>query len=270
MIDKTLPPQLYPCFDSTDKTLHVYLCEDNPEGILSGIYDAWTSRYGHSHNYIQINSDINCNMFYEYFEVTTDIEKADSITHSIRTNISSQFYYFVESCLLSNDKSRADDIYRLLILAFCVGSSASRYLSYPFVQRLCKLEKNVWNETHHYMGFIRFEELKGGTLFARFRPHNNIITKLIPHFADRFPNENLIIIDMNRQIIALCRQGKIAFIINPDIDLTQINIELSDNEQLMNSLWSSFIDSITIKERSNIKLQKQLMPLRYREFMKEL
>lgn len=265
MIHNNLSPQIIPYENPTDKPRRVYLCEDSPEGILSAIYDAWTGRYGHSHNYIQLYSDYDNNMFNEYIDTSTNLDKAKSIASAIKTKISYQFYELVETCLLSDEKTRADDLYRLIILGFCVGPSARSYLAYPAIQRIMKIEKNVWNEQHHYLGFLRFEELQDGTLYAKFRPHNNIISKVIPHFADRFPEENLMIVDVSRHIVAISRHGRIGYAIS-DIDFENITLPTSANEQLLKELWHNFIESIEIKERRNLNLQRQNMPLRFREF----
>lgn len=256
---------ILPYENPTDKPRRVYLCEDSPEGILTAIYDAWTGRYGHSHNYIQLYSSGEINMFYEYIETKTDLAKAQSIATSIKRKISMDFYNIVEECLMSDEKTRADDIYRLIILGFAVGSSATSYLAYPAIQRIMKIEKNVWNEYHHYLGFLRFEELQDGTLFAKFRPHNNIISKVIPHFADRFPEENVMITDVSRHILAISKHGKIGYAIT-DIDFENISLPTSDNENLLKELWHNFIVSIEVKERRNLELQRQNMPLRFREF----
>ena len=74
-----ISPQICPIDYPTDKPRHVYVCENSPEGILSGVYDAWVSRYGHSHNYIQIADNLECNIFYEYINVETDYDKAVNI-----------------------------------------------------------------------------------------------------------------------------------------------------------------------------------------------
>ena len=229
---------------------------------------AWSSRYGHSHNFIQINTCQDNNMFYEYITVESDINKAKSIADAIKKKISRDFYELVELCLLSDDSTRADDIYRLIILGFSVGPSARTYLAYPAIQHVMKLEKNVWNEYHHYLGFLRFEELQDKTLFARFRPHNNIVSKVIPHFADRFPEENIMIVDVTRHIVAVSSKGRIAYAIT-DTDFDKITLPTSANEQLLQNLWRCFVDSVAINERSNPKLQQQLMPLRFREFATE-
>lgn len=263
-IDSLLPIEF-----PTDKPRRIYLCEDSAEGILSAIYDAWTSRYGHSHNYIQIGADSTRSYFYEYIQVKTDIKKAKNISDAIIGKISPYFYRFVTYCLLSYDLARADDIYRLIILGFSKGEAAINCLTLPFVQRVNKIERTVSNERHHYMGFMRFQEMNDGTLFARFRPKNNIISITAPHFADRFPEERLLIADVKRRLVASIEQRAIKYWQLSDTDFEMLNPNNSANEIMLQNLWKCFISSIEIKERRNISLQNNNMPLRYREFMSE-
>ena len=35
--------------------MYVFLCEDSPEGIFTGVYDAWESRLGHNNISLQIH-----------------------------------------------------------------------------------------------------------------------------------------------------------------------------------------------------------------------
>ncbi len=267
--NKILPPELCPYEHPTDKPRHTYLCEDSPEGILSAIYEAWSSRYGHAYNYIQVDTGYNYQLFSEYIHVKTDINKATSVASSIKHRISYDFYDLVKSCLLSYNTERADDIYRLIILGFTVGNSARYYLSYPFVQRILKLERNIENERHHYLGFIRFEELEDLSLFAKFRPKNDVLTLISPHFADRFPEERLIIADVERNNIAFIHYGHIEYAVANDIDLASFQPGNSENELMLKQLWQTFVTSIEIKERHNPSLRRQNMPLRFREFATE-
>ena len=36
--------------------MYVFLCEDSPEGIFTGVYDAWESRLGHNNISLQIHT----------------------------------------------------------------------------------------------------------------------------------------------------------------------------------------------------------------------
>ena len=40
----------------------IFECEDSPEGIFTGIYDAWDSRVGHDHAALRIvgQGNLNC------------------------------------------------------------------------------------------------------------------------------------------------------------------------------------------------------------------
>ncbi len=52
--------------------MYVFQCEDSIDGILTGIYDAWASRYGHKN--IQLSSDQSgtLTLFSEYIPVKTE------------------------------------------------------------------------------------------------------------------------------------------------------------------------------------------------------
>ena len=34
-----------------ERTMVVFVCEDSPEGIFTGVYDAWNSRLGHENGW---------------------------------------------------------------------------------------------------------------------------------------------------------------------------------------------------------------------------
>jgi probable DNA metabolism protein len=46
--------------------------------------------------------------------------------------------------------------------------------------------------------------------------------------------------------------------------------QLSDEELFFQQLWKEYFRSITIKERINLKLQRQHMPKRYWKYLTEL
>jgi probable DNA metabolism protein len=66
---------------------------------------------------------------------------------------------------------------------------------------------------------------------------------------------------------------QIAFIKDKDNtsiqNIVNVQLEYSQNEQQFQKLWQTFFDSVTIKERKNLKLQRQMVPLKYRKDMTE-
>ena len=55
----------------------IFVCEDNLDGIFTGIYDAWDSRYGHENVKLIIDSEETMELFSRYVEVGADGEKAE-------------------------------------------------------------------------------------------------------------------------------------------------------------------------------------------------
>ena len=53
--------------------IRVFQCEDSLTGILTGVYDGWASRLGHSHVRLAILDQGNMELFCEYEEVTSDV-----------------------------------------------------------------------------------------------------------------------------------------------------------------------------------------------------
>ena len=57
--------------------MYIFLCEDNIDGIFTGVYDAWASRRGHANVALSSASSENYSLFHEYIRVQTDPEKSD-------------------------------------------------------------------------------------------------------------------------------------------------------------------------------------------------
>lgn len=253
---------------------YVYLCDGTPDGIFTGIYDAWESRLGHKKLRLAIEDEyLEPELFCEYRRVLVDGEKALKVARSIERKLGREAYELVYRSALSGKQGRADDIYRFLLLGFSVGSSVLEQLSHPYVRPLFERNRNVGREYQHYKGFLRFSELANGILFAEIRPANHLLPLLGEHFSDRFSGENWIIYEAGRKQAAFHAKG-VPFVFMEALEkeelLEKLGVwEFSEKEEELQKLWQEFVDTIGIKERKNEKLQKQLLPLRYREFMRE-
>lgn len=54
-----------------------------------------------------------------------------------------------------------------------------------------------------------------------------------------------------------------------EVDFDELSLPYSEDEKDMQKLWKLFVDTIAIKERKNRDLQRQLLPLWFRKYMKE-
>lgn len=252
------------------KEKHVYICENSTAGIFTGIYDAWAAQYGHDNNQILVEEPDNFELFSKFIYVETDMEKAEKVTRTIQKKISKDAYVAVFHATLSKDKMKADTIYRFLIFGFVMGKRVVEHLSNPYVDHLFKMDLNVKREMYHYEGFLRFVKMGNDVLWGRFRPENDLLIFMAEHFADRLPQENWLIYDERRIKAAIHRAGSDWVIVeNYPLHLDQDLNQLEEQDEFLN-LWKKFVDTIAIKERTNEKLQLNMLPNRFREFMPEV
>lgn len=241
-------------------------CEDSVDGIFTAIYKAW--EYGTSKTSIEIRGEKTMTLFAEYIHVETDGEIAAKVANSIKKKISEEVYFYVYRSALSENQDKAQYIYEFLIKAFRKGRSIIDNLQDDSVMKVFELSRKVGFEIHRYLGFVRFYELENGILASKINPLSNVVPVIAEHFADRLHNENWIILDTKRSIAAVHRAG-IGFVIADDINeesLDAFSVK-SAGEEKYQKLWDRFFNTIAIQERKNLKLQQQMMPLRYRKYM---
>lgn len=250
----------------------IYLCEDSLEGIFTAVYRAYEERHTHTANRIQIGDRMyHQELFARYIPVETDYEKAEKVARTLRNKVSNPVYEWLQKCSVSYDPGKADGIYRGIILALHMGGRVKDHLTRPEVQYLMELERHVVNEIQHELQFLRFEELENGVLFAKINPKNAVLPYMAEHFADRFSGENWVIADTVHRMVLIHESGKGCSLAEmSDVDLEALELSVSAGEELWQRLWKRFVDSIAIKERINPRLQMQMLPKRFRKYMKEM
>jgi probable DNA metabolism protein len=250
----------------------IFVCEDSLDGIFTAVYDAWAYGSPHAYNIIQCeNSDQEQQLFATYHKVETDIQKAAKVARTVKNKISALLYQTILQASTSFNPNKAQCIYKSIVLGLSVGASVVDHQADPDINLLFKLSLNVVREVLHYKGFVRFEELENGVLFSRIRPKNSILPFLAEHFSDRFPDENFIIIDTGRNhVIFHGKHQQYKYAQMTDFELENLTAKRSESEQWMQDLWHLFVTTIGIEARHNVNLQKQMLPLRFREYMHEM
>lgn len=255
-------------------SIKIFVCENSIDGIFTAIYQAWSSGYGHANVKIEEQCEkdnySNIQLFSDYILVNTDFEHAIKVSRSIKKKISTEAYEMLCRVALSNYQGKGDLIYRFLILGFHIGKDILEQLSNEHVNTVFKINKYVNNEVHHLLGFIRFTDQSKGILTSTIHPKNNVLSLVTPHFVDRLPMERFIIFDGSRNICTIYIPGKPWVIADvPNIDTHPYDKALIKDYDEYQDLWKIFFDSIAIKERINPKLQKNNLPIRFRNDMIE-
>ena len=111
--------------------------------------------------------------------------------------------------------------------------------------------------------------MENGILFSEINPKNQVLPFMMPHFADRFPNENFVIRDRRRNLYGIHQAGKEWFLAEIENGPGKTQLRQSAEERRIQELFRYFCHKIMIEERENRKLQRQMLPLRFRHDMTE-
>lgn len=247
--------------------LTIFTCQDQFDAMMTCIYDAWASRLGHANVRLLTEPYGTPELFCIYRHVDVQPDKAASVIRTIHRKISARAFRMVYRAAMSNDEDKLDAIYRFLIFGFYQGASTMDCLQHSAVMRLFELDRRVSNETHAFKEFLRFSDYQGSGLVAHIQPKSNILTLIAPHFADRLPSENWMIIDDNRHL-AIVHPADTDYYLTPLSQQEQRRLSKEPDDMFV-SLWKGFFSHISIQARKNLRCQRTMLPLWYRKNMTE-
>lgn len=161
---------------------------------------------------------------------------------------------------LSEGKEVHSDILYLLSMIEDNGNKINDYLNDQILERIYKKSNQVRREIHRLKGLLRFREVSGGYLYGQIKPDFNIIKPLSFHFANRMRNEKIVIHDIKRNLATFCCNGKV-FIANIEDKIP----DYTEEERIFSQLWLKYFNNIAVAERENKRLQRQKVPIKYRE-----
>lgn len=247
------------------------ICEDSLEGVFTGIYEAYAFREGHGHIHLQIGEEENLRLFAEYLYITPDFVKTKKVAETIQRRLGEETYMGICRALATEDTGKGEAVYRTVVDGITGGSGKKvlENLTNPYVEQVFRLARNTANEVHRLMEFVRFQELEQGILFSKIGPKCNIVPFLMPHFADRLPLENFLIFDEKRNLYGVHPAGREWYLISDSEALAENLFQMSEKEKQYQELFTSFCKVIAIEGRKNLKLQQQMLPLRFQEYMVE-
>ncbi|MDE7247738.1 MAG: TIGR03915 family putative DNA repair protein [Lachnospiraceae bacterium] len=253
------------------------ICEDSLEGIFTGIYEAYALREGHAHVHIQIGEEENLRLFAVYLHILPDSVKTDKVAQTLKKRLGEHVYHTLCSAAASCHPDKGEAVYRTVVDALTTGSGSRvmENLKNPYVARCFELARFTTNEAHYETEFIRFQELAAkepegnSVLFSKIGPKNNVIPFLMPHFADRLSIENFMVYDENRKLFGVHPAREEWYLVSAGEDFTLQEFALSEKEAAYQELFRVFHRTIGIKSRENKKLQRQMCPYRYQDYMME-
>ncbi|GAB1482408.1 hypothetical protein MASR2M78_12230 [Treponema sp.] len=125
------------------------------------------------------------------------------------------------------------------------------------------------HEIHRMMGFLRFRESNSARMVAFCEPDHAILPALGAHFYARFGQEAWAICDLRRLTALVCDPPALPALIRFEADDSEFGLAAAMSDE-WEQLWQAYHRSVSIENRTNRRLQRQLMPLRYWKYLTEL
>lgn len=251
--------------------MYVYICKDTPESIFTAIYDIYADRHNLPDTRLLLEWEPL--LLAEYIYVEEDAEKAAKVIRTLQNRFGDRDVHYVFMALSSPFGEKAEAVYRTISYGLQEKIRPGHlfdHLADRYVLLAQKLGRNAERECQHLKGFLRFQELENGVLFALVGPKNHLLPELMEHFSDRFGAENFMILDEGRQLFGVHRAGKDWFLTSGEGVAERIKTTgVSAAETYYSGLFKHFCKTIAIKERKNTNLQRNLLPLRFRTHMTE-
>ncbi|MCT7521406.1 TIGR03915 family putative DNA repair protein [Aliarcobacter cryaerophilus] len=239
----------------------ILLYDGTFEGFLSLVYEVYYKKLKPIKIYKTLPNEM---IFEEILELKTSKDNAIKVLTAIKTKFPKELIQRILNIFMCDSKEFEMALLEYIVIGF-KDSKQLYNINNSCVFYLNNLEKELFRVTHKLTGFIRFEELEDKTLYAKIESKFNVVYFLGKHFLKRFNNQNFIIHDINRKLAFVKMQNdfsvqEVAFFDEPNY---------SSNEEKFQKLWKSFFSGVTINERTNLKLQTQMVPLLYRTYMSE-
>ncbi len=202
--------------------------------------------------------------FFRSVEIETDLDLARRVTKGVYSKLSAEIFSLVLRCYLSDLENKELYIITFLQYSFKNGKSSPNHLGEDCVLTVNKAAQRAGQEAHKLKGFIRFIQ-RDGVLVSEISPSCRVLALVASHFKDRYPEEQIMIIDKTHRELMVLSGGKYRI-----LPYDSITPNAPDEfEECYASLWRCFFNSVNIKERKNPRCQNNLLPKKYRGDMTE-
>lgn len=250
----------------------LYYTYDNTfEGLLTALFDAFNRRERPDR---LVPETTPVPLFTETFTVYTDDEKSTRVLNALKKKISGSALNMLLICFLAESDRVRKRIFDYIAKAVVAPGSIELNFGDEDVLELSKVYKKVWNERTRIIQFVRFQKTLDGTFFAVVDPQFDVLPLCPGFFRDRYADQPWILYDIRRNY-GLYYDLKKTEIVHFDklpasAQTGRLDEEtLDDYEKAFRQLWKDYLQAITIRERKNLKLQRQHMPVRFWKYMTE-
>jgi len=242
------------------------------EGYLSVIFEVYSRKL----EPINIASEKNLQetMFVEKEFISTDTANADRVWKGLQHKLKTELNQLPYSAWLSGEKGIEMALLHFIRLAFASPMPIEGNFGDPDVLTVRKAARRVMKEAMHMLQFIRFQRTLDDIYFSAISPDYDVMPMTLRHLKERFADQQWVVYDLKRDYGFFYNKDTVEEITLNEKSFSTVNGEvplnlLQEDEAFYQTAWKGYCKNITIRERLNLKLQKQHMPKRYWKFLPE-
>ncbi len=234
----------------------IYLYDGSFEGFETAIFHAW--RDGTA----QIIDCMPGPSLFDVKVVATD-EVASNRVEAGMSRLSPSMPSDVYRAWLSREDGIDDVLLGTIRVGFAKRCDPFAYRQDDCCRRAAEAERRVGLEQHRFLEFVRFAQIDENVYVSDIEPSYDILPLIAGHFFGRMGGVKFVIRDISRMRAAVS-DGKHWYI--AELDGEQVPFPLEDGYSAM---WRDYFEHMAIRQRINPKLQRQLVPSRYRNHLTE-
>jgi probable DNA metabolism protein len=241
------------------------------EGLLTALFDAYFRKTFPER---LLNTEEIEPMFTEECHVViTQPDKAARVWRAVKKKLSPNACNMLTYVWLSEVQGSDELLFQYIRKIIDSKDSVETNFADDIVFQIHKLAQKVEKEKLRMIQFVRFQKAADDLFFAPIAPDHNCLPLVIHHFKDRFADQKWILYDTKRDygfyydLKTVTEMTLAASTLFPDGKLNEKL--MSEDEKLFQQLWKTYFKSMTIKERINPKLHRQLLPRRYWKYLTE-
>lgn len=242
------------------------------EGLLTAVFDAF-SRKEIPQKLIGID-DVEPMFTETSYLVTTQDDKSGRVWQGLEKKLSKTARNMLWATWLSEEPESDELLFRYICKAFNSKASFEVNFNDADVLEVTQLAKKVGREAEHIRQFARFQKAADNMYFAPISPKYNALPLSVEYFKDRFADQQWVVYDMKRgygfyydlkTVVEMTLDGEGSHLLTGKLDESM----MAEDEKLFQELWKGYFKALTIKERINLKLQRQHMPVRFWKYLTE-
>lgn len=234
------------------------------DGLLSAVFAAYERRISPSD--LLPDTAVQQTLNTTYLYIPTEEEKAFRVAEGVKKRMGTLACEKIFTAYLSDQPHAGKQIFSYVQLGMKEGLRVHRMLTDDRVIALNKTAALVTREAHMLTQFARFSAMENGIYYAVISPTHRVLPLIIPHFFDRFRDQPFLIHDTVHGEVGISRCSE--WLITSDEGLAPP--DYAAEEEAYRAMWKTFYRTVSIRERYNPALQRQMMPKKYWKHIVEM